>query len=145
MFVLDTDTVSHLQRPGTAVAARVLARVRSCGRPVVATTVSFEEQLRGRMAACAATRTPEDYVFQLRQLRETIEDYRERTVLDFDDRAAAQFKKLKAAKIRVGTMDLRIAGITLAHSATLVTANLSDFRKVPGLTVEDWTKPALGS
>ena len=145
MFVHDTDIVSRLQRPETAVAARVSARARSCGGPVAVTMVSFEEQLRGRMATCAAARNPEDYVFQLRQLRETIEDYRERTDFDFDDRAAAEFKGLKSAKIRIGTMDLRIASIALAHSATLVTANVSDFRKVPGLTVKNWTKPALGS
>ena len=102
--------------------------------------VSFEEQLRGRMATCAAARNPEDYVFQLRQLRETIEDYRERTAFDFDDRAAAEFKGLKSAKIRIGTMDLRIAAIALAGDLTLVTANTSDFAQVPGLRLEDWTR-----
>ena len=86
---------------------------------------------------CSAARTPEEYANRPSWLRRTIEFYRERTVLDFDD--AAAFKKLKAAKIRVGTMDLRIASIALAHSATLVSANLSDFRLVPGLKVEDWT------
>jgi tRNA(fMet)-specific endonuclease VapC len=36
-------------------------------------------------------------------------------------------------------MDLKIAAIVLAHDATLLSRNLSDFRKVPGLKVEDWT------
>lgn len=36
-------------------------------------------------------------------------------------------------------MDLRIASIVLAHDAALLSANLSDFRKVPGLKVEDWS------
>ena len=35
-------------------------------------------------------------------------------------------------------MDLRIACIVLAHNATLLTANLRDFRKIPDLRVEDW-------
>jgi len=30
----------------------------------------------------------------------------------------------------------------LAQDATLLTKNLSDFRKVPGLKVEDWTLPS---
>ena len=42
-------------------------------------------------------------------------------------------------KIRIGTMDLRIAAITFAHDALLLSKNLTDFRKVPGLHVEDWT------
>jgi tRNA(fMet)-specific endonuclease VapC len=38
----------------------------------------------------------------------------------------------------IGTMDLKIASIALAHSATLLSANLRDFRQVPNLSVEDW-------
>ena len=37
-------------------------------------------------------------------------------------------------------MDLKIASITLTQSATLATRNWSDFIKVPGLRLEDWTK-----
>jgi predicted nucleic acid-binding protein len=36
-------------------------------------------------------------------------------------------------------MDLRIASIVLADSATLISMNLRDYQKVPGLQVEDWT------
>jgi len=39
-------------------------------------------------------------------------------------------------------MDLKIAAIVLAQNATLLTRNLSDFRKVPRLKVEDWTLPS---
>jgi predicted nucleic acid-binding protein len=35
-------------------------------------------------------------------------------------------------------MDLRIAAVALDHSATLVTRNLRDFKKVHGLHVENW-------
>jgi predicted nucleic acid-binding protein len=36
------------------------------------------------------------------------------------------------------TMDLKIAAITLTHSATLLSANLRDFHHVPDFSVEDW-------
>jgi tRNA(fMet)-specific endonuclease VapC len=35
-------------------------------------------------------------------------------------------------------MDLKIAAIALVHDALLLSANLRDFRKVPGLRVESW-------
>jgi tRNA(fMet)-specific endonuclease VapC len=36
-------------------------------------------------------------------------------------------------------MDLRIASIALVTQATLLSRNLRHFRRVPGLTVQDWT------
>ncbi len=42
-------------------------------------------------------------------------------------------------KLNVGASDLRIAAIVLEHNATLVTRNLRDFGRVPGLKVVDWT------
>ena len=54
-------------------------------------------------------------------------------VLPWDDDAADQFDKLKARRLRIGTQDLKIACIALAHEATLLTRNLADFRQVPGL------------
>jgi len=35
-------------------------------------------------------------------------------------------------------MDLKIACLTLAHDATLLTRNTGDFGKVPGLRVANW-------
>jgi tRNA(fMet)-specific endonuclease VapC len=35
--------------------------------------------------------------------------------------------------------DLKIAAISLANNATLLSRNMQDFRRVPGLRVEDWT------
>jgi tRNA(fMet)-specific endonuclease VapC len=45
---------------------------------------------------------------------------------------------LRRKGIRIGTMDLRIASITLAHDATLLTRNSVDFARVPGLRFENW-------
>lgn len=61
-------------------------------------------------------------------------------VMTFDEPAAVAFQSLKKGKIRIGTMDLKIAAIALAHQATLLTRNFGDFHKVPGLKIEDWTK-----
>lgn len=95
--------------------------------------------MKGWLAYCSKAKTPEEYIAATRKLRKALTFFTKIEILDFDDRAAAEFKKLKAAKVRVGTMDLRIAAIVLANGGTLLSANLSDFRKVPGLAVEDWS------
>ena len=52
---------------------------------------------------------------------------------------SAEFQRHRRARIRIGTMDLKIDAIALATGATLLSRNRADFEKVPGLTVEDWT------
>lgn len=61
--------------------------------------------------------------------------------MPFDARAADQFAVLRRQRIRVGTMDLKIASIALVNEALLVTANLRDFSLVPGLRCENWLRP----
>ena len=42
-------------------------------------------------------------------------------------------------KVRIGTMDLRIAATAISNGLILLTRNTVDFERVPGLTLEDWT------
>ena len=48
------------------------------------------------------------------------------------------YLRLKSQKLRIGTRDLRIASIALAHGATLITRNRRDFDIVPSLQLEVW-------
>lgn len=48
-------------------------------------------------------------------------------------------RRLDAADDEVAVSIVSFAAITLAREAWLISKNLSDFRKVPGLRVEDWT------
>ncbi len=61
-------------------------------------------------------------------------------IVPFEDAAAAEFDRLRQIKglKKIGRADLLIASIALANRATLVTRNLKDFQKVPGLQVENW-------
>ncbi|MBA4188584.1 MAG: PIN domain-containing protein [Planctomycetaceae bacterium] len=139
MLVLDTDVVTLLQYPESALAQRLTARLVASGRSTAVAITTFEEQARGRLAECARAKTPEVYIRATARLSQLLREYQNRIILPFDDRAAAHFRVLKAAKIRIGTMDLWIASIVLAHDATLITMNLRDYEQVPGLKVEDWT------
>jgi tRNA(fMet)-specific endonuclease VapC len=68
-----------------------------------------------------------------------LSDYATISVLPFDTAAATIFDDLLAQRVRISTMDLRIASIALSRKLGLVTRNVSDFAQVPGLLTEDWT------
>ena len=61
-------------------------------------------------------------------------------IVSFTAKAIQEYRQLQAFKLNVGKKDLRIAAIGREFSATIVTGNLSDFGRVPGLAVEDWSK-----
>jgi tRNA(fMet)-specific endonuclease VapC len=62
-------------------------------------------------------------------------------ILPFSENAIAAFTQLSKSKLHVRFNDLRIAAIALENGATVVTRNLRDFNLVPGLIVEDWSRP----
>lgn len=66
-------------------------------------------------------------------------------VLAFDeedaDRAAGVRAHLAAAGTPIGPYDMLIAGQALRHDLTLVTANVAEFARVPGLRWENWAMP----
>jgi predicted nucleic acid-binding protein len=53
--------------------------------------------------------------------------------------ALDRYDALRALKLNVGNYDLRIAAVALEADATIITCNLPDFRRVPGLNCEDWS------
>lgn len=67
-------------------------------------------------------------------------------VIAFDAPAAEIYGSiratLEASGKRLAEPDLRIASIALAGGFTLITGNVRHFARVPGLTVEDWLRPA---
>jgi tRNA(fMet)-specific endonuclease VapC len=74
-----------------------------------------------------------------RSLSRHLENYTQWEVLEFNEAAAVEFQRLRSLRLRVGTMDLKIAAIIIANSATLITRNGADFRKIPKLSFDDWT------
>ncbi|MFN7946702.1 MAG: type II toxin-antitoxin system VapC family toxin [Blastocatellia bacterium] len=140
MFVLDSDHVSLLQRATSPEAQRL--RFRFSGVKVedrFVTIITFEEQLRGWLAQIARAKSPLQEIEPYRRLEALLKYYSAINLLGFDERAAEKFQELKKARIRIGTMDLKIAAIALAHNATLLSGNLRDFSRVPDLKVEDWS------
>jgi len=139
MVFLDTDHMSLLQRGGTE-GQRIRQRLRALPQDDVATTiVSYEEQMRGWLARLARATTMERQVFDYSELKRLLQSYCSFAVLDYDAEAAAEFQRLRASKLRIGTMDMKIAAVALADNALLLTRNSGDFGKVPNLRIEDWS------
>jgi tRNA(fMet)-specific endonuclease VapC len=65
-------------------------------------------------------------------------------ILDFDAADAAEAGDIRAVLRRKGTpigpYDVLIAAQARRRDALLVTANTREFRRVPGLNVEDWSE-----
>jgi tRNA(fMet)-specific endonuclease VapC len=61
---------------------------------------------------------------------------------DEDARIAGSIRTaLQASGTPIGAYDYLIAGQALARQFTLVTANVSEFSRVKGLSWQDWAKP----
>ncbi len=140
MIILDTDALSLLDRERIVESSALRRNLEKYPLDEIFTTIiTFEEHMRGWLAFIARSKTVEQQIYAYQKLHRFLESYRNTSVLDFDEKAAAKFKKLKSQKIRVGTMDLKIAAIAIANNAILISRNLADFERVPDLAVQDWT------
>jgi tRNA(fMet)-specific endonuclease VapC len=65
--------------------------------------------------------------------------------LPFDDAAADHFatirRHLESLGQVIGPYDMQIAAVALASGCTLVTHNIAEFSRIPGLAIEDWQVP----
>ncbi len=138
-WALDTDHLSILERGGSAALPLQMRMGQVVGYEIGTTIVSYEEQMRGWLAYAAQARTPERLIQAYSRLELHIQTFRDTPLLPYNVLAADEFERLQQAHIRIGTSDLRIAAICLANDATLLTRNLKDFGKVPGLRAEDWS------
>lgn len=72
-----------------------------------------------------------------------VEDFASRLdVLPYDDKAAWQYGQIRAALEKIGqpigVNDLHIAAHARSNGLPLVTNNLREFERVPGLLLENW-------
>ncbi len=133
-YLIDTDHLTLLEM-GDAIIAQNVAR-RSPQEIAIA-IVTVEETLRGRLALLARASTGLLRVRRYQELRESIHLLGALQILDYCDSAEARFLSLRGIKPQIGSQDLKIASIALAHSLVVVTRNRRDFGRVPGLSIED--------
>jgi tRNA(fMet)-specific endonuclease VapC len=139
-FLLDTDHITVLQRPTTPEYANLTNRLaQQAPNDVVLSVVSFHEQVMGSHTYLSRARNSADLTRGYAMLWRLHADYAAMPVLQFDTAAAMMLDALLTQRIRVASMDLRIAAIALSRGLTVLTRNRRDFGQVPGLVIEDWT------
>lgn len=127
--MLDTNTLSDLIRNPRGALVQRLAITEPdalCTSIVVACALRFGAQRRG---STVLTERVEQLLASL-------------TVLPLDEPSDEHYADIRAALERAGTPignhDLFIAAHARSRGLTLVTHNLREFERVPGLRVEDW-------
>lgn len=139
-FLLDTDHLSILHRRSQPECDRLVARLdQHLPDDIGATIVSFHELMKGWMAYLNRARTADQVVRAYAELERLWRSFGKMNVISFAIEAEQRFLDLRKRGIRIGTMDLRIACIGLETDSVVLTRNLVDFQKVPGLQIEDWT------
>jgi tRNA(fMet)-specific endonuclease VapC len=139
VILLETDHFSALEYRRNPSRSRLLARMAaSADTTFVTSAVTAEEDVRGWLAIIHRSPQPRDQIASYRLLVASIRRLAQWRILDLDEAAVATFERLRRERVRIGSMDLKIASIALTHDALLLSANLRDFQQVPGLRVEDW-------
>lgn len=129
VYALDTNTLIYFFRDQGKVARNLLEMAPA--RIAIPAIVLFELE-----TGIAKSSEPKKRIKQLAELTDVVR------VLPFDQNAARESARIRAfLETRgepIGPMDTLIAGTALAAGATLVTRNVSEFERVPGLRTANW-------
>jgi tRNA(fMet)-specific endonuclease VapC len=150
-YLLDTDTFIYLmrglkiteakqprQREWRLIGRRIFEHARkleSAGHEVALSALSVAELEFG-------ARKSGDYAHEMAMVRRILTPF---ALLDFDAQGCAAHygevrHTLESAGKGIGGLDTLIAAHALAAGATLVTNNLAEFERVPGLRLENWAE-----
>jgi tRNA(fMet)-specific endonuclease VapC len=128
-YMLDTNIISDLIRNPQGRAAKRIAKV---GEDNICTSIIVAAELRYGCAKSGSTR-----------LLKAVEDLLgEIEVLPLEVPADTEYggirSELEAAGKPIGSNDLLIAAHACAIQATIVTANTDEFKRIRGLSIENW-------
>jgi tRNA(fMet)-specific endonuclease VapC len=131
-YMLDTNVVSDVIRNPHGNAATMVERA---GDEHVAISSIVASELRFGILK----RNSERLTFLVENLLDRV------SILPYEDKEASHFAEIRLDLERngtpIGTTDLFIAAHAKSLEATLVTANIREFVRVPGLKVENWVGP----
>ncbi|TVQ29542.1 MAG: type II toxin-antitoxin system VapC family toxin [Wenzhouxiangella sp.] len=132
-YMLDTCTCSFIMRQHPASVIRRLTAEVEQGNRIVVSAITYAEMRYGQIGKKASPKH-----------KTLVDEFVKRldAVLAWDQRAVDAtvevMGKLSKAGTPIGPNDTAIAGHAIAASSTLVTNNVREFSRVPGLVHEDW-------
>lgn len=135
LLVLDTDILSLYRRGQPLVVQRMFQQSLNT---LATTAITVEEQLTGWYTLLRKQKSREQLARAYRNLVETVLELNQFRLLSCTEVAIDRFENLRSQKLGVRANDLRIAAIALVNNATVVTRNVVNFSRVPGLLVENW-------
>ncbi len=131
-YLLDTNILSDLIKHPTGIVAR---RIATGSEDAVCTSIVVACELRYGAAKKGAPVLSE----RIGQLLTTID------VLPLEEDADQKYGEIRAALEKAGTPiganDNMIAAHALSQGLTLVTDNMGEFSRIPGLKLENWLEP----
>ena len=130
-YLLDTNIVSALVRDP---AGPVVRRIAEVGAERIAISIVVACEIRFGLAKSGSQRLAENMEQVLAQIE----------VLPLEPPVEQHYAEIRAtlerAGSRIGPNDLLIAAHARALNMTLVSDNMSEFARVPGLRVENWLR-----
>jgi tRNA(fMet)-specific endonuclease VapC len=132
--LVDTNVLSEvLKRKNAQIMRKAASYLNQHGRWTFS-LMTYYEIVRGLKARSATTKLARFEALCQRQ--EILPVTRDLLVL-----AADLYASLKRAGRLIEDVDLLIAATALHHGLPLATGNTAHFSRIPGLALDDWTKP----
>ena len=135
-YLLDTNAVIALLKNEPAIFRKRLRRTVSKGGAIAVSSIVLYELWYG--VARSARRENAERLRVFLSGGVAVSAFSEEDAMTAGDLRAT----LETAGTPIGPYDVLIAGQALRSNAILVTANVSEFARVPGLQWQDWTAKA---
>jgi tRNA(fMet)-specific endonuclease VapC len=135
LWLLDTNIISGLMRaPSGPIAQQLAQRLQQIEDVEIGTSVIVDCELRFGLAKNPTARLMNAYRVTMAAVK----------LFNFESNAVQRYANLRdyleGQGTPIGPNDMLIAAHALALECTLVTDNEEEFRRVPGLRVENWAR-----
>jgi len=133
-FMLDTCICSYIMRERPAAVLQRFARETGRNHRIVISAITYAEMRYGQIGKKASPK----HTILVDALVERLDD-----ILPWGQHAVDStigiHQHLSALGQPIGANDAAIAGHAIASGCTLITHNVREFARVPGLVWEDWS------